>query len=173
MADEMQARIAARRAQLKQMIEAGNNDPKVLRELEALGEAPAAEGENAGPSPRELMEHYQRQINVDPDYEEDVNPGSRRMPQLGGPKKGTTGKTVSMARAKDTEANRIRDRYTQQPSVTPRGATPRSMKSRFPSISKQRSTKTEPVPRGTVGRKTEAELDELNRMMLEGLVPSR
>ena len=48
-----------------------------------------------------------------------------------------------------------------------------STESKFPTITKQRSTKKNPVPRGTVGSQTEAELDQLMEMMAQGLVPSR
>lgn len=125
-------------------------------QLRALG---STAGGTAAPGPRELMEHYQRQIAGDPDYDPAKNPNSRNPKYKPYPQ----GEGKSMRRADDTEIDSLERRH----------GGPTGVKNKFPSVKKQRSTKKNPVPRGTVGDKTAEELDRLMEMMTKGLVPSR
>lgn len=152
------------KALLERMVADPNTPPaqkkKAQDQLRALGDGAGA---TAAPGARELMTHYQRQIAADPDYEESKNPGSRNPKYEPYPE----GQRPSMKRPANTEIESMERRH----------GGPEGMKAKFPTITKQRSTKNNPVPRGTVPRnpteKTRQELEMLQRMMFEGLIPSR
>ena len=148
------------KALLERMVADPNTPPaqkkKAQDQLRALGDGA---GGTAAPGARELMTHYQRQIAADPDYEESKNPGSRNPKYEPYPE----GQRPSMKRPANTEIESMERRH----------GGPEGMKRKFPTITKQRSTKKNPVPRGTVGSQTEAELDQLMEMMAQGLEPTR
>lgn len=148
------------RALLERMI-ADPNTPAAQKKTaqEQLQQLGSTAGGTAAPGARELMEHYQRQIAGDDDYDPAKNPNSRRP----GTQPYPPGQNKSMRRPANTEIDSLERRH----------GGPEGVKAKFPTITKQRSTKKEPVPRGTVGRKTEIELDQLMDMMAKGLVPSR
>lgn len=148
------------KALLERML-ADPNTPDAMKnnarqQLKSLG---STAGGTGAPGARELMEHYQRQIAGDPDYDEAKNPGSRRP----GVKPYAPGEGKSMRRPTNTEIDSLERRH----------GGPEGVKRKFPTVTKQRSTKKNPVPRGTVGDKTKAELDQLMELMSQGLVPSR
>jgi len=108
------------------------------------------------PSPRELMMHYQRQIAGDDDYAPDKNPNSRRP----GVEPYPEGSRNSMRAPKNTEIESMERRYGGDEGMKQTFQAPKP-------VNKQRSTKKNPVPRGTVGNQTMDELEELMYMMSE------
>lgn len=141
---------------------------KVARQMIQLGDTGG--GTTATPpDARKLMEHYQRQIAGDDDYAEEKNPGARNPKYSPYP----AGDRTSMRRPAEPELESMNRRF-DRPGDKPGQGTKRTFSDPYP-VGKQRSTKKNPVPRGTVGNKTMEELDLLMQMMGgdEPMMPSR